>query len=226
MALADIIVVGSEFCRQTIPEKFSAKAVVIPYGHDFPVRSTPRIRARVRPRFIFVGSVGPRKGVPQLLNAFLKLEDAADLTVVGPISCPLAALKPYMAKANISFTGGVPRTEVFKYLDDADYFIFPSLFEGGGIVLYEAAAMGLPIIQSKYCGDGCDGTNGEILEEVSETHILLSVRRQICRSDADYQEQSRNSLRIASSRTWNDYKAKVFSLLSSTATQDEKRTMN
>jgi glycosyltransferase involved in cell wall biosynthesis len=65
---------------------------------------------------------------------------------------------------------------VVKHFLAADCFVFPSLFEGGGIVLYEACAGALGIIQSAFCGDGVrGGRNGTILTDVSPGHVRAAI---------------------------------------------------
>jgi len=210
MDLADLIVVGSEFCRSTIPVQYQEKTITVSYGHNLDIDDSPRTRQLGVPKFIFVGSVGPRKGIPQLLKAFSSLNDIASLTILGPIDCPKEALTPYFNHSNITFLGGVPRSQVEAHIRNADYFIFPSLFEGGGIVLYEAAAVGLPIVQSRFCGDGCDGTNGTVLSDVSSETISEAVQKIVQLSPDEYRRQSENSLKISRSRRWLDYRRNVF----------------
>ncbi|NIQ94071.1 MAG: glycosyltransferase family 4 protein, partial [Desulfuromonadales bacterium] len=74
--MADVIVVGSPFCAQTMidngcPEE---KIRIVPYGFDetlFPAVPPQREPPEGRPmRFLFVGAVHARKGAAYLLQAF------------------------------------------------------------------------------------------------------------------------------------------------------------
>lgn len=51
------------------------------------------------------------------------------------------------------FTGNVERAKVLRLMQDSDIFMFPS-FEGGGLVVLEAMAHGLPVVCLDYGGPG------------------------------------------------------------------------
>ena len=53
----------------------------------------------------------------------------------------------------ITFTGNINRIEVIKLMQRSDIFLFPS-FEGGGMVVLEAMACGLPVVCLDYGGPG------------------------------------------------------------------------
>jgi glycosyltransferase involved in cell wall biosynthesis len=149
--LATKIVAASYYTRQTlISEGVDAgKIVVNPYGVDL-LRFHPSDSSRLhRPlRFIFVGSISARKGVPLLLEAWkaLALKDA-ELWIVGPIAAHLRPLLPSLP--GLKFLGKRPHEELPGLLRQGDVFVFPSFCEGFGLVLLEALASGLPIITTE-----------------------------------------------------------------------------
>jgi len=96
---------------------------------------------------IFVGRVSYQKGAHLLLRAWHKAGCPGKLVLAGAIEDQL--------KARLGNLLAHPSIEKLGYLQDvgaayaaADYFIFPSLVEGGPQVTYEAAAYGLPLILS------------------------------------------------------------------------------
>jgi glycosyltransferase involved in cell wall biosynthesis len=214
--LADIIVVGSEFCAETMVKNGcqEKKIRIIPYGFDEKLFSDSfnKKEFESKLKFIFVGSVIPRKGIHFLIEAFKMIDpEVATLTIVGGVGVPskVTAALP----ENITIVGSVPRAEVVQYYHAADIFIFPSLFEGGGIVLYEAAAAGLAIIQTKACGDGVRNGNGVIIENVSVETILESINYMINnRSAVDVMKN--RSVEIKNERSWEKYRSDVRSLAS------------
>ena len=130
-----------------------------------------------RPTFIFVGSIGVRKGVHLLLDYWTKAKLNAKLKLVGSIE---DALKPlvmqYLADdriEHIPFTSDLP--SIYK---SADVFILPSLEEGSPLVTYMALGAGLPVIVSPMGGGGVivDSEDGFVIEPHDENKWIEHMR--------------------------------------------------
>lgn len=218
LELADLVIVGSDFCSKTLQSNGLAenKIKIVPYGYDESIFTPnkevkPSINEKII-NFVFVGSLIPRKGIHFLLKAFSLLDKSKyKLTLAGPNGLPEGILTKYLSE-NITYIGSFSRNDIPKVLDDMDVFIFPSLFEGGGIVLYEAAASGLAIIQSKHCGDGVGNSNGLILDDVSTESIVESVIS-ISSDPGKLQAMKERSVEWAKNRSWSNYRESVRSLL-------------
>jgi glycosyltransferase involved in cell wall biosynthesis len=218
-AEADLVVVGSDFCARTMVENGCAeeKIRVVHYGYDeslFPKQQPKRNGNGAGPRpvrFLFAGEVGPRKGVAYLLKAFAEIPaEKAQLTLVGRLAIPQETFKKYANR--IHYVAQVPRSEVPRYFAEADCFVFPSLFEGSAIVLYEAAGAGLGIIQTDRCGDGVrSGQNGYVLREISVEELTRAVERVASEPGLCGQWQAA-SWAGRSERTWADYRARIVKL--------------
>jgi glycosyltransferase involved in cell wall biosynthesis len=141
------IVAASSFTRQSLVDNGvdPAKIRVNPYGVDCE-RFAVRPRSGPRPlRFLFVGLVNARKGVPLLIEAWRNLRAAgAELWLVGNASAATRALLPELA--GLKVIGAVPHEEIGPLVQQCDVLVFPSYFEGFGLVLLEAMACGLPVI--------------------------------------------------------------------------------
>ncbi|GCA66494.1 hypothetical protein KGMB01110_09300 [Mediterraneibacter butyricigenes] len=90
-----------------------------------------------------------QKFVLKIFNEVLKTEPATRLLMIGdgkfrPQIMELAKRMGIIDK--IIFTGAIPN--VHEYLQTFDVFVFPSNFEGLGIVAIEAQCSGLPVIAS------------------------------------------------------------------------------
>jgi len=218
LALADVVTVGCDYCARTLIENGcpAEKIRIIGYGFDdnlFPDQRPTRPPLGNRPvRFLFVGAINPRKGVATLLPAFERLpEDRATLTLVGNLEIPRTTFERYRSRVN--HVGSVSRSEVVKYFLNADCFVFPSLFEGSAIVLYEAIAAGLGIIQSIYAGEGARrGQNGEVLADVTVDRLHAALEAVIARPDrlTGWQEES---WRMRGQCTWRTYREHVVALI-------------
>jgi glycosyltransferase involved in cell wall biosynthesis len=145
LALADKIIVASQFTADTL--KLSAvydkEIIIIPYGSPQPVEQ-PNFNRHKKMKVLFVGGLSQRKGLSYLLDAANLLNDKIELTIIGTriAKCvPLdAALQQYR------YIPSLPHHEILKEMDQHDVFVFPSLFEGFGLVILEAMARGIPVI--------------------------------------------------------------------------------
>lgn len=104
--------------------------------------------------FLFVGRLNRDKGVEDLAGAFAKLNDpTAYLLVVGPDEGGMrGAMLGQLGSAGerCRFVGFTDRPE--DYMAAGDVFCLPSYREGFGMVVIEAAAVGLPAVASRIYG--------------------------------------------------------------------------
>lgn len=106
-------------------------------------------------RVLYVGQVGRRKGVLDLLEAVARLRRdglAVELTVVGPSQLP-GELEAARARATelaldgpVRFTGALTGEALYAEFRGHDLFALPSYNEGIPAVLYEAGAFALPVV--------------------------------------------------------------------------------
>ncbi len=149
MELADLVLAPSLFVENTIrdfyPEKKIARAS---YGVDLDFWNP---RGPSRPpgplRFIYVGQLSIRKGIPVLLRAWKQagLTDAT-LTLVG--NWQLAEHSRRELDKTVEYHGPCASWEIRRWFHASDVFLFPSFFEGFALVVLEAMACGLPVVAS------------------------------------------------------------------------------
>lgn len=101
---------------------------------------------------VSIGKFIPIKGFDVLLNAMRYVDNDKHLILIGgePTDCFNDIIKSNSLN-NVSFVNFVNKDMVFKYLDAADLFVFPSRGDVWGLVINEAMARGLPIIASDQC---------------------------------------------------------------------------
>jgi starch synthase len=152
-ALAHTVVCACEFSRASLVDQGVAPEdiVVVPYGVDSDLfRPAPRL-SEPRFRLLFVGAIVPRKGVRHLLEAARRLHlPRGSVGLVGHLGVPREALAPY--EDLCVHVPHVPRNELPALYRQGAVFAFPTLIEGFGLVLLEAAACGLPIVATTNCG--------------------------------------------------------------------------
>src|SRR5690349_16495342 len=116
---------------------------------------------RVRRRYhlndriiLYVGTIEPRKNLPKLIDAFTAERRAGRLThqlvCVGPYGWLSRGIEDQIARANIAhainFTGYVPFEDLPALYTLAEFFVYPSMYEGFGLPVIEAMACGAPVI--------------------------------------------------------------------------------
>ncbi len=107
---------------------------------------------------LYVGTWIDRKGVPELVAAFMEVarsNPAITLTVAGPGVPNETVLQAFPAELRdrILFAPSTDNDhELAAIYQSHAMFVLPSTFEGLPLVMVEAAAAGLPIITTAVCG--------------------------------------------------------------------------
>jgi glycosyltransferase involved in cell wall biosynthesis len=106
-----------------------------------------------RPFFLYTGNISPRKNLKALLTAFAAVKDQveADLVVTGGLSWSDEWedwVRSLGIEDRVRRLGDVPRRDMPALYASALAFVFPSLFEGFGLPVLEAQAVGVPVICS------------------------------------------------------------------------------
>ncbi|MEQ1730347.1 MAG: glycosyltransferase family 4 protein [Vicinamibacterales bacterium] len=213
IALADRIVVGSSFVRDSLLERGvePSKIVVNQYGvHVEAFDGRARTDARgLAPRFLFVGWLSARKGIYDLLQAWRASGLAArgaELVVAGGSADALGCWHDQVPHG-VTFAGRVEHAKLPALYASADVFVFPSLFEGSARVVLEAVASGLPVVTTpEACDDQwvVEGENG--CRVTAGDTAALAARMQVLADDPGLRTRmSADSLARATRFTWTTY---------------------
>ena len=113
---------------------------------------------------LFVGSLCVRKGVHLLLEAWARSGVRGRLLFSGAVAADLAShSSEALDRMDITLLGHV--SDVGSVYRSADFFVFPSLEEGGPMVTFEAMGCGLPVIVSPMgAGPAREGIDGFIID--------------------------------------------------------------
>jgi glycosyltransferase involved in cell wall biosynthesis len=113
-----------------------------------------RIQYALPQRFIFfVGTLEPRKNLPNLIRAFAAAKlDEVKLVIAGKrgwMYQPIFDLVQELGlEQDVQFVGFIPDEDLPALYSLAEAFVFPSLYEGFGLPVLEAMACGTPVITS------------------------------------------------------------------------------
>lgn len=213
LALADRIYVASTFTKKTL-EMYPgvlAPIEVIPYG--FPPVNNERIYESFNGRnirILYVGGLSQRKGIAYFFEALEGLENKVEVTVVGRgMIEECAPLKKALSK--VHYIPSLPHQEVLQLMAMNDLLIFPSLFEGFGLVITEAMSQGTPVITTdRTCGPDVitHGIDGWIVEAGTSTPIKELIHKFI--SDPTLlREAGKHAMETAAQRPWEVYEQEL-----------------
>ena len=185
LRLADRIFVASRFTANTLKRYPDALAPieVIPYGFPPVVKEKKYSRTSRGPlKLLFVGGLSQRKGIAYLFDAVEQLSPFVHLTVVGNkvgANCP--ALEAALAKHH--WIPSLAHADILKLMHEHDVLVFPSLFEGFGLVITEAMSQGTPVITTERTA-GPDlinhGNNGWLVEAGSSETLQAAIENLLC----------------------------------------------
>jgi len=178
-ALADRVVVNSEFSRQALLRQgvSAEKLFILPLCYEVNAEngkqksenggaqnqfqiSGVRFSASSPMKVLFLGQVILRKGIQYLIEAAKLLAgENIHFDVVGPIGISREAVAS--APANMTFHGRTTRDQAADWYRQSHLFVLPTLSDGFAITQLEAMAHGLPVISTPCCGEvvagGVDG---------------------------------------------------------------------
>lgn len=157
-ARADSILTIAEFTKERLTSLIALPrdriAVVKPIGAPEAPAPSPRAEAPAGDYFLAVGNVEPRKNFPGLLEAYARLRarraDVPPLHIAGHKAWGWAEAEAVLdrldLRGKVFFTGYLPVTSLRAYLEHCAAFVSSSLYEGWGLPLFEALALGKPAL--------------------------------------------------------------------------------
>ena len=200
---ADSIVVGCEFAARTIADHarssdVASRTQVLEYCYDPTFDAVdPAPHDPAGPvRFLFAGLGIPRKGIHHVLEAIAQFPRSdARLTLLGSLGMPGKTFAPYADRVDHIST--VARRDVPGIMAEHDVLLFPTYFEGAGLVLYEALASGMAVIQSDRAALAVIPETGLLLPEISTEALVEAMARVIADRDelASWRGAARASVR-------------------------------
>jgi phosphatidylinositol alpha-mannosyltransferase len=157
VARLSAITAVSEEARRNVEELTGGGCEIIPNGVDVQIFSQAPPWPSSQPAIAFLGRHEPRKGLAVLLEAFVGIDRAVDLWIMGegPQTASLRSQyeKYSTPKKRIEWIGHVSESEKAARLGGSTIACFPSLEgESFGIVLLEAMAARTAVVASDLTG--------------------------------------------------------------------------
>lgn len=185
---ADVLIVLSEswktyFMGIGVPEE---KIVILHNITAYPqIKNVEKNEDKVR--LLFMGEIGQRKGVFDLLKAIGthrdEMKDKIELRIGGNKNEEklLATIKDYGLDEFVHFEGFVSGEKKIDLLNWANVFVLPSFNEGLPISILEAMSYKMPIISTPVGGipEVVDETNGVLVEPGNSEQIYKTIRQYV-----------------------------------------------
>lgn len=183
--------VGDCNCEPKVKQSLVSKIKVIPLAYDtkkfnlekpisqLSFRATERSRgiSCIYGQYILsIGRLEEKKNTARIVQAFeivKKQMPDLKLILVGKPGAGYEKVKQTIEqsifKKDIILPGFVSSDDLVNILKNAQVFVFPSLYEGFGIPVLEAMAVGVPVVASK--GSALDEVGGGAVEHVNPFDI-------------------------------------------------------
>lgn len=219
LALADIIFVASSFTKKTL-EKYVGnlpEIKVIPYGFpEVNQKKEYQSLANRKLKVLFIGGLSQRKGLSYLFEAVEGMQKEIELTIVGHKAVPDCTVLN-LALEKHKWIQSLSHDQVLECMREHDVFVFPSLFEGFGLVITEAMSQGVPVITTNRTA-GPDiikhGEDGWIVPSGSATAIK-EVFTKIIETPEILEQFGLAAQQKAKTRPWSVYGQEMAAALSS-----------
>lgn len=197
---ADVVFTVSEFSKERIIHYYRIapeKIMVIPCGVDaeiFKPCTNPEAIGMILSKYkisgsyiLYLGTLEPRKNLLNLIKAYFlftqKSTDHPKLVIAGSKGWMYGDIFEYVKnhsmEQDVIFTGYVSDEEKPLLINGAEFFCFPSLYEGFGMPILEAMACGTPVLTSNTTsmpevgGDACEYCDPFSISSIADKMSLL-----------------------------------------------------
>lgn len=213
---ADLVLVNSDFVRDGFlrlgwdPSRI--RTIYLGLDDNFRRSIPPRddfcdVPART-PRLMFAGSLEPRKGAADLLEALRRLSGSQwAIEIAGNVDRAVAAQFPdVLADPRVCRLGLLSRAELARRMSAADVFVFPSRAEGSARVVFEALACGCYVITTPNSGSVVqNGIHGALVPAGNSDALARAIDHAISNHHEVGQIGRRNAALVAAEYTQTRY---------------------
>lgn len=193
---ADTIITVSETTKNDLLKHFKIKnkIKVVYEGIDErfkKIENTKEFREKYKlncPFILFIGRLEERKNLPMLIRAFSKANEKLfnyKLVLCGSRGWKFNKIEETINDLNlqvdVKILNGISNEELPLLYNSAEFFVFPTLYEGFGIPPLEAMACKIPVLSSnagslpEILGDSCLYFNPQSKEEITNAILKLAI---------------------------------------------------
>ena len=130
------------------------------FHHQYSVTELEQVKEKYNlpdKYILYMGTLEPRKNIERLVQAFALLHQQPELQQYQLVLAGkkgwqydsiFAQISQFGLKQDVICTGYVDEVDKAAIYQQADLFVFPSLYEGFGMPVLEAMAAGVPVVTS------------------------------------------------------------------------------
>lgn len=238
------IITGSKYSQNDIVKNYKInrnKIAVIPYGiparfsPDLDRTKTQRILDKYKvqePYILSVGRLNPRKNLTTLVKVFSRLKAKESIphkiVIVGKEDFKtkeiLQDIKAVDCLQDVVFTGFVDDPDLPYLYSGASVFVYPSLFEGVGLPVFEAMSCGTPVVTSKTTSlEEIVEDAGLLVDPLNEEELAEAIFRLIQDENLrkDYVERGLSKVKPF---TWEEHAKRTLEIYEGLNSMDLKAT--
>ncbi|WP_336331177.1 glycosyltransferase family 4 protein [Haloarcula sp. CGMCC 1.2071] len=186
--VASTITTVSEFSKSEIVDNLdvpSSKVGVVYNGVDktFFSSQSEQLNGLPEDYLLFVGSMNPRKNLKRVIKSYAAIKTQTDLphklVIIGPENKNIFKSVDIESRDDIIAPGFVTEGELKYAYENADVFVFPSLYEGFGLPPLEALACGTPVVASETTSlgeilqEGCIQVDPEDIQDITDAIVRI-----------------------------------------------------
>lgn len=215
---ADIILAPSNFVKNTFDDINKKKIKVLGFGADtdqfYPIDKIQKSKKYFD--ILFIGQKSLRKGLHYLIDAFQKFTHPNKrLHIVGSDTEDINFFKNKIKNEKIIIYGHVPQFKLNSIINKCHVFVLPSIEDGFGIVVLQAAAAGCPSIVSQNTGaaDFVSKNSCGFVVPIRDPNAIADNLQTFSDDRNLLNEFSSNALKASNNYTWSDYVDKLNDLI-------------
>jgi len=168
-------------------------------------------------RFIFLGRYVAHKGIMDLWQAFIELQDEEpndwELWCIGTGSL----MDERVEHSQIKHIGFVQPKDLKAYIAEGGVFVLPSHFEAWGVAVHEFAYAGFPLLVSDAVGAGTqfvkEGSNGYLFQHKNKTALKEKMKMFMALSEKELKTMGNESYALASLVTKESWVESITAIL-------------
>lgn len=182
-----IVTVISEATKDEILKKMPSavgKIRVVPVALPQHYKFSPKVRNKVKPKILFIGTA-PNKNLVRVAEALSGV--ACQLHIIGELS---EYQREVLTSFNIDFVSAknLSDEDVINKYCECDLLLFPSTYEGFGMPILEANAIGVPVVTSSILSMPEVAGNAAILVDPYSVNSIKEGVLRVLNNDDLYQD--------------------------------------